>query len=170
MRTLLHAADYSLQATAKKAREGSNHPDRDAQFQHLNAKARLLAAGEPVISVDTKKKELIGRSRKPGRRGSRWASRRWCWTTISPTRSAKPSRMASTMWRATTGWVTVGQDHDTPASRWRPSALVAGRRPAEPIRGPRALITADAGGSNGDRRAAWKLELQRFADDDGGDD
>lgn len=165
VRGLLHEADYSLQAPAKVA-EGGHHPDRDAQVRSLNDQIKtFLAQGWPVISVDTKKKELVGRFKNGGRE--------W-----QPQGEPEPVRdhdfpdpvLGKAMpygvydLGRTTGWVTVGQDHDTAsfavASLLRWWEVVG--RPAYP-RADRLLISADGGGSNGYRVRLWKVELQRFA-------
>jgi len=165
----LHGLGYSLQGN-RKTREGSGHPDRDAQFAHLNAAAdAALAAGEPVISVDTKKKELVG--------GFKNGGREW-----HPEGTPEEVRMHDFALpelgrvspygvydlAANAGWVSVGIDHDTAAfavatiRRWWQGpgrARYPGAR--------RLLITADGGGSNGSRVRLWKWELQQFADETG---
>jgi Rhodopirellula transposase DDE domain len=166
---LLHQAGYSLQAN-RKTLEGGDHPDRDAQFAHLNARvAAQLAAGEPAISVDTKKKELVGPFKNGGRE---WQP------TGQPEAVRVHDFVIPELGRVSpygvydlahnTGWVNVGIDHDTAAfavesiRRW----WDAMGRTAYP-RATRLLITADGGGSNGARVRLWKLELQRFADETG---
>ena len=160
---------YSLQGN-RKTREGSGHPDRDAQFAHINAAAEaFLAAGEPVISVDTKKKELVGDFKNGGRE--------W-----QPTGTPEDVRVHDFVLpelgrvspygvydlAANAGWVTVGIDHDTATfavasiRRWWHGA---GRARYPQAR--RLLITADGGGSNGSRVRLWKWELQRLADETG---
>ncbi len=165
VRGLLHEADYSLQAPAKVA-EGGHHPDRDAQFRYLNDHLKLfLEHGWPVISVDTKKKELVGRYKNGGRE---WQPQ----GEPEPVRDhdfpdpvlgkAIPYGIYDVGRNA--GWVTVGQDHDTAsfavASLLRWWEVVG--RPAYP-QATRLLISADGGGSNGYRLRLWKVELQRFA-------
>jgi hypothetical protein len=166
VRLLLHAADYSLQATAKK-RAGSDHPDRDAQFRHLNEQIKArLAAGEPVVSVDTKKKELVGPYKQTGRE----------WQPVGEPEAVldhdfpDPAVGKAIPYGVydvgrNTGWVTVGQDHDTAsfavASLLRWWQVVG--QPTYP-QATRLLISADGGGSNGYRVRRWKVELQRFAD------
>ena len=166
VRRLLHAAGYSLPAPTKVL-EGSHHPDRDAQFGYLNERsAAFLAAGLPVISVDTKKKELVGAFKNGGRE---WQP------TGAPERvnvhdfpdpavgKAIPYGVYDVARNA--GWVTVGQDHDTASfavatiRRWWD---VVGR-PSYP-QADRLLICADGGGSNSYRTRLWKVELQRLAD------
>jgi hypothetical protein len=163
---LLAAAGYSLQAN-RKTREGPSHPDRDAQFRYINQQVRRgQAAGQPVISVDTKKKELVGDFKNAGRQ---WRPKGdpplvRVHDFLIPTRGkAIPYGVYDLTRNA--GWVGVGIDHDTATfavrtiGRWW-------RRMGQP-RYPRArslLITADAGGSNGSRVRLWKWELQEFAD------
>src|SRR5215468_5023059 len=163
----LRAMDYSLQGT-RKTEEGADHPDRDAQFQYINDQVRrALAAGRPVISVDTKKKELVGTYENKGRQ---WRP------SQSPARVRTHDFPAPAVPRAfpygvydlarNRGFVNVGTDHDTGAFAvasirgwWR----VEGRHLYPRAR--RLLITADGGGSNGYRLRLWKLELQKLADD-----
>src|SRR5499433_3199051 len=167
--TLLHDLGYSLQAN-RKTLEGTSHPDRDAQFAYINAKVQAaLQAGEPVISVDAKKKELVGDFKNAGRE--------W-----HPAGQAVPVRVYDfiipALGRVTpygvydmaqnTGWVNVGTDHDTATfavesiRRW----WYAMGQPAYP-HARTLLITADGGGSNGSRVRLWKLELQQLADETG---
>ena len=165
----LHAARYSLQGN-RKTREGAGHPDRDAQFAHINqAAAAALAAGEPVISVDAKKKELVGDFRNGGRE---WCPRgepeevRVYDFPIAGRGRATPYGVYDLA--ANAGWVNVGIDHDTAAF-----AVESIRRWWERVgrdRYPQArrlLITADGGGSNGARTRLWKWELQRLSDETG---
>jgi hypothetical protein len=163
---LLHASGYSLQST-RKTIEGASHPDRDAQFEFINDRVdRFQARGAPVISVDTKKKELVGDFKNAGRE--------W-----QPKGQPPPVRVHDfiddSLGKAipygvydltnNAGWVNVGIDHDTPefavrsiASWWKHM----GKRTYPTV--SELLITADAGGSNAARSRLWKLELQRFAD------
>lgn len=166
---LLHELGYSLQAN-RKTLEGSGHPDRNAQFEHLNQAVQLqLSLGEPVVSVDTKKKELVGPFKNSGRE-------------LRPT--GQPEEVLVHDFRIpqlgrvspygvydvgqNEGWVSVGVDHDTAAfavesiRRWWRSM----GQPLYPA-ATRLLITADAGGSNGYRLRLWKLELQKLADETG---
>jgi len=163
---LLRGMNYSLQSNRKT---GEDHPDRDAQFRHINKEVRLaLKQGRPVISVDTKKKELIGNYQNKGRQ--------WRRQTAEPV--ADDDFPAPSVPRAypygiyalgrNTGLVNVGTDHDTAAFAvasirgwWRKEGgrLYPGAA--------RLLITADGGGSNGCRLRLWKLELQRLADQTG---
>jgi len=162
---LLHEQGFSLQANAKTI-EGGQHPDRDAQFSYLNEQAsEHLAAGDPVISVDTKKKELVGQYKNGG---SQWRPSR------NPERVKTHDFPDQQLGKAipygvydiaaNSGWVSVGADHDTAAfavatiRRWW-QAVGADRYPhAEKL-----LITADAGGSNGYRTRLWKTELAALA-------
>jgi len=166
---LLHELGYSLQAN-RKTLEGKSHPDRDAQFAYINAKVQdALAAGAPVISVDAKKKELVGDFKNPGRE--------W-----HPAGHAVPVRVYDfvipALGRVTpygvydmarnAGWINVGTDHNTATfavesiRRW----WYAMGKTAYP-QATTVLITADGGGSNGSRVRLWKLELQRLADETG---
>ena len=162
---LLRAEGFSLQGNAKTI-EGAQHPDRDAQFRYIGEQARAhQEAGDPVISVDTKKKELVGDFANGGK-------------DYRPKGSPVPVRTHDFMDKdlgkaipygvydvaANAGWVNVGTDHDTAAfavesiRRW----WQAMGRAAYPAAG-RLLITADAGGSNSYRTRAWKTELAAFA-------
>ena len=162
---LLHETGYSLQAN-QKTREGPPHPDRDAQFRYLTRQIRRQqVAGSPVISVDTKKKELVGDFKAPGRtwRPSGSPERVRVHDFIIPERGkAIPYGVYDLTRNA--GWVSVGVDHDTASfavttiRRWWHCM----GRPVYP-RSTSLLITADAGGSNGPRVRLWKWELQKFA-------
>ena len=166
---LLHDLGYSLQAN-QKTLEGSEHPDRNAQFEHLNgAVQQQLWAGEPTISVDTKKKELIGPFKNGGRE-------------LRPKGEPEQVRVHDFIIRElgrvtpygvydvaqNEAWVSVGVDHDTAAfavesiRRWWWSMGYSLYPKAT-----RLLITADAGGSTGYRLRLWKLELQKLADETG---
>jgi len=166
---LLHELEYSLQAN-RKVLEGSQHPDRNAQFEYLNQQVQAqVAAGEPAISVDAKKKELIGPFKNGGRE-------------LRPKGQPEPVRVHDfvdkKLGRATPygvydmaqnqGWVTVGIDHDTAEF-----AVASIQQWWQTLGYPtypgatRLLITADGGGSNGSRLRLWKWELQRFADASG---
>jgi transposase len=162
---LLRDMNYSLQAN-RKTREGTQHIDRDAQFQYINSKAKaFLAARQPVISVDTKKKEPIGNFRNNGRE---WRPK------------GKPEEVKihdfffPKLGRAVpfgvydindnTGWVSVGTDHDT--ASFAVNAVRRWWRTMAKTRYPKAkrlMVTADSGGSNGYRVRLWKVELQRLA-------
>jgi hypothetical protein len=162
---LLHDLDYSLQSN-RKTEEGQDHPDRDAQFRHINAAVkRCLAQGIPVISVDTKKKELVGNYDNPGRQ---WLAAR------KPIKVAGHDFPTPDVPRAypygiydigrNSGFVNVGTDHDT--GEFAVASIRGWWRHEGKRLYPAAtsiLITADAGGSNGWRLRLWKLELQKFA-------
>jgi hypothetical protein len=163
---LLRDLDYSLQGN-RKMEEGGDHPDRDAQFRHINRAVRsALAAGLPVISVDTKKKELIGNFEN---RGRQWRKKS-TGTRVDAYNFPKPSVPRAYPYgiydlRRNRGFVNVGTDHDTA------SFAVASIRGWWRYEGERLypaatelLITADGGGSNGYRLRLWKWELQRLAD------
>lgn len=166
---LLHQMDFSLQGNRKMV-EGADHPDRDTQFQHINdAVRRALAKGKPVISVDTKKKELVGNYVNRGRQWRNTRAPRTVQTYDFPDASV-PRAYPYGIYDLgrNTGFVSVGTDHDTNAFAvasirgwWR----VEGRRLYP--KSAELLITADGGGSNGYRRRQWKLELQRLSDDIG---
>jgi hypothetical protein len=163
---LLHAQHYSLQGT-RKTEEGADHPDRDAQFRYINARVKqALAAGIPVLSVDTKKKELVGNYANAGRqwRPVRQALRVQGHDFPTPeVPRAYPYGIYDVGRNA--GFVNVGTDHDTGAFA---VASIRGWWRAEGRRlygkATSLLITADAGGSNGSRLRLWKWELQKFAD------
>ena len=166
---LLHELDYSLQGNAK-AREGSSHPDRDAQFKYISRQTRLFQARhQPVISVDTKKKELVGQFKNPGRE---WRPKgrpeRVNIHDFKDDRLGKAIPYGVYDLSANAGWVSVGIDHDTPAfavASIRTWWAHMGRRE---YRGARELlITADSGGSNGYRARAWKVALQALATETG---
>jgi transposase len=165
--TLLHEAGYSLQAN-RKTREGASHPDRNAQFEHINAWVReFQARNQPAISVDTKKKELVGDFRNAGqdwRPQGRPADVRVHDFLDKNLGKAIPYGVYDLL--NNQGWVSVGIDHDTAQfatnsiRRWWTE--MGGRR------FPRArqlLITADGGGSNGSRCRLWKVSLQALADE-----
>ena len=165
--SLLRELGYSLQAN-RKTREGTSHPDRDAQFGYINDQVKAaLAAGEPAISVDTKKKELVGDFKNSGRE---WR----------PKGNPEPVRVHDFLIRQlgravpygvydigeNAGWVSVGIDHDTASfavnaiRRWW-HQMGHARYP----NATRLTITADGGGSNGARLRLWKRELQKLADE-----
>lgn len=162
---LLRDLGYSLQAN-QKTREGPPHPDRDAQFRYLNEQVRAFQRKhQPAISVDAKKKELVGDFKNPGR-------------AYRPTGTPEPVRVHDFLIPAqgkaipygvydlqrNEGWVSVGIDHETASfavhaiRRWWQRMGRAAYPDAQ-----RLLITADAGGSNGTRRRLWKWELHKFA-------
>jgi hypothetical protein len=168
---LLHDLDYSLQAN-QKTLEGSHHADRDEQFQYINRKAqRYLKQGDPVISVDTKKKELVGDFKNAGRewqlQGQPEPVRVHDFEIREPEKGKVAPYGVYDLGR-NVGWVSVGVDHDTAAfavesiRRWWQWM----GRPSYP-KAKRLLITADSGGSNGARVRLWKWELQQLADETG---
>jgi len=167
---LLREMGFSLQANAK-TREGGTHPDRNAQFEHINALVKEFRGdGQPAISVDTKKKENVGDFKNAG-------------CTLRPKGEPEPVRVHDFIIKgkgkvspfgvydiaANEGWVNVGVDHDTAAfavesiRRWWDR--LGKKRYAE--RAKRLLITADCGGSNGSRVRLWKVELQKLANETG---
>jgi hypothetical protein len=166
---LLHELGYSLQGN-RKTIEGASHPDRNAQFEYINRKVKEhLRTKDPVISVDTKKKELVGNFKNGGRE---WRAQG------DPEQVQIHDFVVPELGRAipygvydlgqNTGWVSVGVDHDTSEfavatirRRWYSMGRPAYRQ------AKRLLITADAGGSNGPRLHLWKLELQKLADEIG---
>jgi len=162
---LLRAADYSLQAPSKTL-EGSQHPDRDAQFGYLNEQTRAFQAQAwPVISVDTKKKELVGAFKNGGREWQPTGEPELVQVHDFPNPdSGKAIPYGIYDVTQNTGWVTVGQDHDTASfavatiARWWETV----GQPTYP-QADHLLICADGGGSNGSRLRLWKAELQRFA-------
>ena len=166
---LLHELGYSLQAN-RKTLEGRQHPDRDAQFNHINRQVKAFQRQrQPVVSVDTKKKELVGPFKNAGRE---WRPRG------DPERVRVHDFPDSALGKAIpygvydltrdAGWVSVGVDHDTAAFAvetlrrwwWRMGCV---SYPAA----RRLLITADGGGSNGSRNRLWKWELQKLSDETG---
>ena len=166
---LLHELEYSLQANSKTS-EGASHPDRNAQFEFVNSKVkRYLSEKAPVISVGTKKKELIGDFKNGGKE-------------LRPKGNPEKVRvhdfLIPELGRANpygiydiglnTGWVSVGVDHDT--AEFAVESIRRWWRQMGQHAYPNAtslLITADGGGSNGSRVRLWKLELQKFADEAG---
>jgi hypothetical protein len=165
----LHDLGYSLQAN-RKTREGAEHPDRNAQFEHIARRAKeFQQQGQPVISVDTKKKELVGDFKNAGRewhpQGQPPAVRVHDFQDVE---LGKAIPYGVYDLGANAGWVSVGTDHDTPEFAvesiycwWRQM----GRRTYPQAR--ELLITADGGGSNGSRTRLWKVALQRMADTTG---
>jgi transposase len=166
---LLHEMGYSLQAN-RKTLEGTSHPDRDAQFRHIDAAVQLqLSLGEPVISVDTKKKELVGPFKNAGREWRPKGEPELVLMhdfVIEDLGRASPYGVYDLA--ANEAWVSVGTDHDTAAF-----AVESIRRWWTTMGAPlypdatRLLVTADCGGSNGYRTRLWKLELQKLADETG---
>ena len=166
---LLHELGYSLQAN-RKTLEGSSHADRDQQFQYINQHVtQLLTQRQPVISVDTKKKELVGDFKNTGAelrpKGDPEKVRVHDFVIPELGRAAPYGVYDLTN---NSGWVSVGVDHDTSAfavetiRRWWHSMGQQSYPQATEL-----LITADSGGSNGSRVRLWKVELQRFADETG---
>jgi hypothetical protein len=163
---LLHAADYSLQAN-RKTKEGSNHPDRDAQFHHINQQVKAFQRrGQPVISIDTKKNELIGNFRNGGRE---WHHRGK--PIQVKTHDFKDKKLGKGIpygvfdMTHNEAWVSVGIDHDT--AEFAVATIGQWWRRMGRKRFPHAteiLITADSGGSNGSRSRLWKVALQTLAD------
>ena len=169
VRQLLLGLDYRLQATSK-TREGSEHPDRNAQFEHINGEAeRFQAAGQPVISVDTKKKELVGDFANGGREWQPNGEPERVRLHDFPDKElGKVSPYGVLDLAANVGWVSVGIDHDTAAFAVHAIQTWWERmgRAMYPM-ATQLLITADSGGSNGNRTKLWKTELQQFADASG---
>jgi len=166
---LLHDLGYSLQAN-RKTLEGSGHEDRDAQFQHINERVKHhLAKHQPVISVDTKKKELVGDFKNNGRelrpKGEPEKVRVHDFVIPELGRAA-PYGVYDV--GSNTGWVSVGVDHDTATfavetiRRWWRGMGKDSYPDARQL-----LITADSRGSNVSRLRLWKIELQRLADETG---
>ncbi len=164
---LLHELGYSLQSV-RKSREGTSHPDRNAQFEYINATGDdFLQRNQPVVSVDTKSKELVGDFKNNGREWQpKGAPEKTLVHDFPQDASGKAIPYGVYDMARNEAWVNVGRDHDTPAfavasiRRWW---QVMGKR-AYP-KAEELLITADAGGSNGYRARAWKHELQKFADE-----
>ncbi len=166
---LLGGMDYSLQAPSKQV-EGAQHPNRDGQFRYVNEQAREhLAAGQPVISVDTKKKEVVGNLANKGRE---WQPKgepvRVDVHEVPDPQVGKAIPYGACDLGADQGWVSVGDDHDTASfavatiRRWWEQV----GKVAYPQAG-RLLITADAGGSNGYRSRLWKAGLGKLAAETG---
>jgi hypothetical protein len=169
VRTSIKRLGYSLQSN-KKTKEGGDHPDRDAQFEHINALAKkFISSGDPVISVDCKKKELIGEYKNNGRE----------WTPIkTPEEVNVYDFVDKTNGKAApygvydifnnSGWVTVGVSSDTASfavstirSWWEEEGI--NLYPES----KRLYVNSDGGGSNGSRNKLWKEDLQRFSNDSG---
>jgi hypothetical protein len=166
---LLTDLGYSLQSN-RKTEEGKDHPDRDAQFEHINGRVRRSQRrGQPVISVDTKKKEIVGNYKNPGReREPEGRPRRVKSKDFPDKELGKVAPYGIYDLTANEGWVNVGIDHDTAEfavesiRRWwyrMGRAVYPGAK--------ELLITADSGGSNGSRNRLWKLSLQGLADETG---
>ena len=166
---LLHDLGYSLQAN-RKTLEGRAHPERDAQFQYINRRAKVFQKqGQPVISVDTKKKELVGQFRQSGREWPPQGQPEEVQVHDFPNEALGKVIPYGVYDEVTnSGWVSVGIDHDTAEFAvetvrrwWRYMGSTVYPR------AKRLLITADGGGSNGSRCRLWKVELQRLADEIG---
>lgn len=166
---LLHEMKYSLQGN-RKNQEGKQHPDRNAQFEYINSQAlKNITAGNPVVSVDTKKKELVGNYKNNGTQWRRKGDAHQVKSHDFPDPEVPRAHPYGIYDLAKNlGWVNVGTSHDTGSfavasiRRWWSSC---GRKMY-----PKAkclMITADAGGSNGSRLRLWKWELQRLADETG---
>jgi len=166
---MLAARGYSLQAN-RKTKEGEIHQYRDRQFNHISEQTRAFQQdGQPVISVDTKKKELIGEFKNAGRE---WQPKHQP-EHVSDHDFPDPDMSKAVPYgiydiAANQGWVTVGTDHDTPEfavnairTWWQQMG-----RPMYP-NATRLMVTADCGGSNGYRARAWKINLQKLADETG---
>jgi hypothetical protein len=166
---LLRARGYSLQATSKTL-EGEAHPDRDAQFRHIKNKVEAFQAkGQPVISIDTKKKELVGEFHNAGREWQPAGAPVLTSTHDFPD-DAIGKAIPYGVYDVTVNkaWVSVGLDHDTPVfavnsiRTWWKQMGARQHQDAKEL-----LVTADAGGSNGYRSRVWKVELQKLATETG---
>jgi hypothetical protein len=164
---LLKAAGYSLQAN-RKTREGSSHADRNDQFEHINRRVRRFQQqGEPVVSIDTKKKELVGEFKNAGQEWEPQGKPVEVKMHDFPEKElGKAIPYGVYDLASNEGWVSVGIDHDTAqfatasVRRWW-QEMGAGRFP----RATKLMITADGGGSNGSRNRLWKIALQTLADE-----
>ena len=164
---LLRGLGYSLQANVK-TREGRQHPDRDAQFRHINVVAkRAVEQGQPVISVDTKKKELVGDFKNAGRE---WRPKGD--PELVRVHDFKDKQLGKAIpygvydIGSDQGWVNVGIDHDT--AQFAVNSIRSWWEHLGRPRYPNATtlqITADCGGSNGNRTKLWKIELQKLSDE-----
>ena len=165
---LLKDAEYSLQGN-RKTREGGNHVDRNAQFQHINARViAMQAQSQPVVSVDAKKKELVGDFKNNGRewqpKGRPEEVRVYDFIDKAPDKGRVTPYGVYDL-TANEGWVSVGTDHDT--ARFAAQTIGKWWREMGRVRYPKAtelLITADGGGSNSSRCRLWKIALQELAD------
>jgi transposase len=166
---LLHQLDYSLQAN-RKTLDGTSHPDRNAQFEYISKKTHdFLRNEQPVISVDTKKKELVGNFKNGGRElRPKGDPEKVLVHDFKIPELGKANPYGVYDIANNKGWVNVGTDHDTAAfavesiRQWWYSMRQISYPTARKL-----LITADSGGSNGYRIRLWKVELQRFADETG---
>jgi hypothetical protein len=166
---LLVDLGYNLQAN-RKTEEGKNHPDRDAQFEHINHKVRSFQRrGQPVVSVDTKTKEIVGNYKGPGQEWEPQGRPRRVKSKDFPDKElGKVAPYGVYDLTANEGWVSVGIDHDTAEFAvesvrrwWYRMGRVVYPEASE------LLITADSGGSNGNRNRLWKVCLQELADKTG---
>ena len=163
---MLKAAGYSLQAN-RKTQEGASHPDRNAQFEHINRQVLSLQRGsQPVISVDTKKKELVGEFKNPGQEWEPAGDPTAVKVHDFPNpRLGKAIPYGVYDLASNEGWVSVGIDHDT--ARFAAASIQRWWQEMGSERFPRAtrlMITADGGGSNSSRNRLWKVALQELAD------
>ena len=164
---LLHEMGYSLQGN-QKTLEGNQHPDRDQKFRYIERKSRkFLKENEPVISVDTKKKELVGQHKNMGKEWHPNGNPELVKMHDFPDpKLPKANPYGVFDINTNTGWVSIGTDHDTAEfavetiRRWW---LAMGRK--KHPKAKKLLITADGGGSNGSRNKLWKTELQKLADE-----
>jgi transposase InsO family protein len=165
---LLHEAGYSLQSNAKTL-EGTQHADRDGQFRHIHdTVAEYVLAGHPALSVDCKKKEIVGQYKNNGTTWRPKGDPERVDVHDFPGEAGKAIPYGVYDVGANTGWVTVGIDHETAAfavntlrSWWNTAGQVAYPEAT------RLLITADSGGANGNRRRTWKTELAALAAETG---
>jgi transposase len=167
--SLLKEAGYSLQAN-RKTTEGTHHPDRNAQFEHINRRVKAQRhTGQPALSVDTKKKENIGNYQNPGRTWRRKGHPLQVKTHDFPDKTkgkAVPYGVYDI--GKNEAWVNVGISHDT--AQFAVASIRVwwerlGQRRYQQRQVQRLLLTADSGGSNGPRNRLWKYELQHLADD-----
>jgi hypothetical protein len=163
---LLKAAGYSLQAN-RKTQEGASHPDRNAQFEYINQRARIFdRQSDPVISVDTKKKELVGEFKNAGREWEPSGQPKEVNVHDFPDPNlGKAIPYGVYDLASNEGWVSVGIDHDT--AEFATASIGRWWKEMGDRRFPRAtrlLITADGGGSNSSRNRLWKVSLQKLAD------
>jgi len=165
--TLLKQNGYSLQAN-RKSREGSSHPDRNAQFEYINRQVRAFQKRQqPVVSVDTKKKELVGEFKNPGEEWQPKGQPQLVNVHDFPDKKlGKAIPYGVYDLAGNEGWVSVGIDHDT--AEFACASLLRWWNEMGSARFPRAtelMITADGGGSNSSRSRLWKKSLQGLADE-----
>ncbi len=164
---LLKQAGYSLQAN-RKTREGSSHPDRNAQFEYIGRRVTACQKqGQPVVSVDTKKKELVGEFKNAGQEWNPKGEPQKVKTHDFPDKKmGKAIPYGVYDLASNEGWVSVGIDHDT--ARFAAASILRWWREMGSARFPRAtrlMITADGGGSNSSRNRLWKVALQELANE-----